>query len=163
MTNVCQLANFDAQLQAQFSQFLAAQSQAQQEKGRFPTQGTNASAHFVGNTQYPSAPGGPYEEAKAVTTRSGRVLEQPVAPKAKPAPPPEPVITMPASPDREVEKEVEIESEGEEESREVEEPFVTPPTTPSPESSSTPITFSEPVSGETQSQSQCQSSLLRVA
>ena len=42
-----QLTVSNTQLQAQFSQFLAAQSQAQQEKGRFPTQGTNASAHFV--------------------------------------------------------------------------------------------------------------------
>ena len=181
-------SKFD-QIQTQLSQLLAAQSQAQQEKGRFPTQGTNASAHYagntqypnaagspyasgsqyshppgsnveelksistfwsereltetfspmqesappmeavmsprvnpvvqvstssthyVGNTQYPSTPGGPYEEAKAVTTRSGRVLEQPVAPKAKPAPPPESVITMSASPDRGVEKEVEVKSE----------------------------------------------------
>ena len=86
------LATETKELRAQFSQFMAFQNQVQQEKGKFPTQGTTSKAHFVGSSQYSDTQHPSPIEMKVVTTKRGapvvdtqRLDKQELAPPVVPA------------------------------------------------------------------------------
>ncbi|KAH7844708.1 hypothetical protein Vadar_030816 [Vaccinium darrowii] len=118
-------------LTAQMTQLTAVISQMQQEKGRFPAQGSQAGAHYVGNPSGPNVQGQNQEEAKAVTIlRSGKTIDKTIQPTLRQAPPPEPIIEPEVNfdtvgvPREEVDERVE--------SPEVVVPAAADPTTPPP-------------------------------
>ena len=118
-------------LTAQMMQLTAVISQMQQEKGRFPAQGSQAGAHYVGNSSGPNIQGQNQEEAKAVTIlRSGKTIDKTIQPTLRQAPPLEPVIEPEVIFDTaEVPREIVVERE---ESPEVVVPAAAAPTTPPP-------------------------------
>ncbi|KAH7848984.1 hypothetical protein Vadar_011351 [Vaccinium darrowii] len=118
-------------LTAQMTQLTAVISQMQQEKGRFPAQGSQTGAHYVGNSSGPNVQGQNQEEAKAVTIlRSGKTIDKTIQPTLRQAPPPEPVIEPEVIFDTaEVPRE---EVEEREESPEVVVPAAAAPTAPPP-------------------------------
>ena len=95
-------------LTTQMSQLTAVIGQLQQEKGKFPAQGSTTGAHYLG-----TSPGPNQEEAKSVTTlRSGKEIDKTILPKQKLTPPPELVDAQKANPGRiDDPKEVRVEKE----------------------------------------------------
>jgi len=118
-------------LTAQMTQLTAVISQMQQENGRFPAQGSQAGAHYLGHPSGPNAQGQNQEEAKAVTIlRSGKTIDKTIQPTLRQAPTPEPVIESEVVFDTARVPQEEVDER--EESPEVGEPAVAAPTTQTP-------------------------------
>ncbi|KAG5549470.1 hypothetical protein RHGRI_014717 [Rhododendron griersonianum] len=119
-------------LTTQMSQLTAVIGHLQQEKGKFPAQGSTAGAHYLENSSGSNIHNPNQEEAKSVTIlRSGKEIDKSIQPKQKPAPPPEPVDTPKATPD--VVDVPRPEVKDDEESPEVVVPAAAAPMTPTPQ------------------------------
>ncbi|XP_058180017.1 uncharacterized protein LOC131298551 [Rhododendron vialii] len=118
-------------LTTQMSQLTTVVSQLQQEKGKFPAQGSAASAHYLGNSSGPNGQNPNQEEAKSVTIlRSGKEIDKSIPLMQKPASPSKPVDAPRATPDIVDVPRKEVKED--EESPEVVVPAVAAPTTPTP-------------------------------
>lgn len=113
------------------SQLTAVVSQLQQEKGKFPAQGSAAGTHYLENSSGRNVQNPNQEEAKSVTIlRSGKEIDKSIPLKQNPAPPQEPVDAPRATPDIVDVPRKEVKDD--EESPEVVVPAAAAPTTPTP-------------------------------